>query len=166
MGGTWLRRTGGLRGEVESAVYDPFCDPPQGEVVLAGMDAGSGERVVHQQTRGLKQHSLCLLDEHAAVQRALQLLGDKLRLGEDALLEYADDLATKVHWRGVDGQEAPLQSRPLLSASRSPPARASKNSVHSVTRVCRNSRTSYCAVRVSASLEKAAFSRASREIFP
>jgi len=100
------------------------------------------ERIVHQQTRGLRQHSLCLLDEHAAVQRAPQLLGDNLRFGDDALLEQADgrnirqglpdlgiltfqfadggkeevhgadNLATKAQPRGVGGQKTLPQSRP------------------------------------------------------
>lgn len=54
------------------------------------MEAEHGERVVHQQTRGLRQHPLGLLDEHAAVQRALQLLRDNMGFGDNALLEYAN----------------------------------------------------------------------------
>jgi hypothetical protein len=102
-------RTGLCRGrspgdQVEGAVGDAFRDRSQGVIVVARMGPKYEERLI---------------------QRPLQLFGDHLRLGGDALLE-----------------DATTCSCPVLPASMRPPARASRISVHSVTGVCSSSTTS------------------------
>lgn len=121
---TGLCRGRSLGDQVEGAVGDTFRDRSQGVIVFARMGLKHEERLIHRPPR-LGKRPLGLLDDHATVQRPLQLLGDHLRLGGDALLE-----------------DATTCSCPVLPASMRPPAWASRISLHSVTGVCSSSTTS------------------------
>ena len=69
------------------AVDDALRNTDEAEVVAAGVCAQGPEGLVHAETGSLSGHSLGLLDQHAAVERLLQLFVYDLAFEPGAVLQ-------------------------------------------------------------------------------
>src|SRR5216683_3137785 len=89
----WRRPRPGLAaasGDISATVDDARGKPGEREVVVTRVTPQCEERLVRGHPMPFGQDSLGLLDDDSALQRGLQLLGDKFLLADRSFLQYAD----------------------------------------------------------------------------